>query len=104
MSKYEGWGIRYKQLAEQLAKLPKVTRHDEGERKEAWVLSHSFLDLEESFKKFIDEQLPRLSNENLSNEEIDDVLQDIGDNFMHILYHIHDPKIYSYLLENPNQK
>ena len=32
-----------------------------------------------------------------SPEELFDVLIDIGEEFRHILYHIHDPKFYKYL-------
>ncbi len=100
----QDYGKKYVQLGERLSKLSQVTRYDEGEDKEAWTLAHAFLDLEESFNRFINEQLAKLKNENLTNEQVYDILLDIGNNFMHILYHIHDPKFYDHLKVNPTQK
>lgn len=104
MAKDKGYGKKYVQVAERLAKLPQVTRYDEGDFKEAWTLSHAFLDLEESFKKFSDVYMPKLTQDDLSDEELLDLLHDIGMEFGHILYHIHDPKYYSHLAVNPTQK
>lgn len=98
------YGKKYVQIAERLAKLPQVTRYDNGEHKEAWSLSHAFLDLGDSFKKFNSEYLPQLLRDDLSDEELIDILHDIGMEFQHILYHIHDPKYFSHLAVNPTQK
>jgi len=84
-------------LADRLSKCPQVTRHDKGDEKEAGTLAHAFGDLEESFRTFLDGQLPRLMNDQASPEELYDALLDIGEEFRHILYHIYDPKFYSYL-------
>jgi hypothetical protein len=86
-----------KALAERLSKCPEVTKYDRSDEKEAGVLAHAFGDLEESFRAFLDEQLPRLMNDQASPAELFDALLDIGEEFRHILYHIHDPKFYSYL-------
>lgn len=86
-----------KRLAERLSQCPEVTKYDQGEQKEAGVLAHSFGDLEESFRTFLNEQLPRLLNEHATAEELGDVLLEIGEEFRHILYHIQDPKFYQYL-------
>lgn len=88
---------KYKQIAERLSKLPEVTRYDKGEHKEAWDLAHSFLDLEESFTKYKEDHLPKLTKQNLSDKELNDALLDIGEEFRHILYHIANPKFYEYL-------
>ena len=87
----------YKRLANILSKYEKITRYDQGDEKEAWTLSHAFLDLNESFKKFSCELLPKLFNENLSEEEIVDILHTIGEEFRHILYHIKENKYYDHL-------
>ena len=86
-----------KALAERLSKCPEVTRYDKGDEKEAGVLAHAFGDLEESFRAFLDEQLPRLMNDQAPPAELVDALLEIGEEFRHILYHIHDPKFYRYL-------
>ena len=86
-----------KALAERLSKCPEVTKYDQGDEKEAGVLAHSFADLEESFKTFLNEQLPRLMDKRTTPAELCDTLLEIGEEFRHILYHIHDPKFYRYL-------
>lgn len=87
----------FKMLGERLSTCPEVTRYDEGEHKEAWALAHSFLDLQESFRAFLEKQLDKLVQEQLEPSEIYDLLLDIGEEFRHILYHIKAPKFYSHL-------
>ncbi len=92
----------WERLAERLSKCAEVTRFD-GQEKEAWTLAHAFADLEESFRVFLDDQLPKLAQENLEPEEMHDLLLDIGEEFRHILYHIQDPKFYRYLTPEPSE-
>jgi hypothetical protein len=66
---------------------------------EAATLAHAFSDLEVSFRKFLDEQLPRLVTAKVSPGEVKDLLLDIGEELRHILYHIRDPKFYKYIAE-----
>ena len=88
-----------KRMAERLSKCPEVTRFDEGQHKEAWGLAGSFADLEDSFRAFLDDQLPKLGEDNLKPEEICDLLLEIGEEFRHILYHIlEQQKFYRYLV------
>jgi hypothetical protein len=89
--------VTRKALADRLSKCPEVAKHDEGAEKEAGTLAHAFGDLEESFRAFLDEELPRLMNDQASPGELFDTLLDIGEEFRHILYHIYDPKFYGYL-------
>lgn len=86
-----------KALAERLSKCPEVAKLDKGEEREAWTLAHTFGDLEESFRKFLEDQLPRLIQDQLEVSEIHDLLLEIGEELRHILYHIKDPKFYRYL-------
>ncbi len=88
-----------KALAEQLAKCHKGTKFNQGKHQEAGTLVHSFGDLETSFRRFLEEQLPRLVQRSLTESEIHDLLLEIGEEFRHILYHIKDPKFYRYLRE-----
>ncbi len=67
---------------------------------EASALAHSFLDIEESCNVFIKELLPKLRLPNISEEEVDQILFSIGEEFRHILYHINDPNFYEYLKES----
>ena len=93
----EQFAIELKALAERIDVCQQVTRYDVDGEKQAWTLAHSFLDLEESFRVFLEEQLPRLRDERLSCEEIEEVLLEIGEEFRHILYHVETPKFYAYL-------
>lgn len=80
-----------KRVAERLSQCPEVTKYDQGEEKEAGVLAHSFGDLEESCSVFLNEHLPKLLDEQATVAELCEVLFEIGEEFRHILYHIHDP-------------
>jgi hypothetical protein len=84
-------------LATQLALCEEVTRYDTQEENEAWTLALTFQDLEDSFRTFLDDQLPRLCNGQLSPEETYDLLLDIGEEFRHILYHLNDTRFYDHL-------
>ena len=92
-----GSATRIKALAERLSTCHDVTKFDHGDEKEAWTIAHAFADLEESCQKFTDIQLPRLANARLNGAELRDLLLEIGEEFRHVLYHIHDPQFYRYL-------
>lgn len=91
-----------KALAEHLATCPEVTRFDQGREREAWALAHSFADLESSFRRILEEQLPRLTGEELPPRQIYSLLLDNGEELRHILYHVKDPKFYGYLQDEPS--
>jgi hypothetical protein len=74
-----------------------ITRYDSGDDKEAWALADGFSDLEEAFRTFLDECLPKLADPQVRGEALVEVLQDIGEEFRTILWHIQEPKFYSYL-------
>src|SRR5437868_6931610 len=86
-------------LARRLADCPEITRYDSGDHNEAWSLADGFSDLEEAFRGFLDEHLPRLADPELKGQELIDCLQDIGEEFRTILWHIRDLKFYAYLNE-----
>ena len=87
------------ELAKRLAECPEIKRYDSGEDKEAWALADGFSDLEEAFRAFLDEHLPKLADPQVRGEALLDVLQDIGEEFRTILWHIQEPKFYGYLHE-----
>jgi hypothetical protein len=84
-------------LAERLSKVPQVTRFSEDANEEAWGLADAFADIEGSMRIFLEVQLPKLTQNELSPAEAFDVLLDIAEEFRHILYHIHDQKFFDYL-------
>ena len=78
-------------LRERLARCPMVARYGE---EESATLVHAFWDLEESFRRFLAEQLPKLADPSVQGEQLEDLLMDIQQEFRHILYHIHDPMFF----------
>jgi len=94
------YGIELKALAERLNRCEQVTRYDTAAEKQASKLAYDFLDLAESFRTFLNEQLPKLRDESLSCAELDGVLTDIGEEFRHILWHIHNAEFYAYLRDD----
>lgn len=87
-------------LVQNLRKSQKVKSYDSPQEREADTLGHSLLDMEESFKVIMNDHIPRLMQNNITEKEIDDVLFEIGDELRHILYHIKDPKFYEYLKDD----
>lgn len=73
-------------LSARLAKLPEITRFDAGDHKEAQALADSLSDLENSFREFLDEILPRLVAS--EGEDLYDQVLEAAESFRHILYHI----------------
>jgi hypothetical protein len=88
-----------KALAEHLSQCEEVVKFNQGEDSEAWTLAHSFQDIEESCRALLDDLLPRLTEGQSSESEIQELLHGIGEEFRHILYHIKDTKFYQYLYE-----
>jgi hypothetical protein len=89
-------------LAHRLMHCPEVTRYNEGEHNEAGAIANNFRDLEGSFRKFLEDQLPKLTKGQLDPSETYDLLFDIGEEFRHILYHIITSKYYQYLPHDPD--
>lgn len=88
-----------KRLAEKLQKYECVSKLDSDDEPEACRLAQSLSDLEQSFQEIINNCLPALLKAD-NEEAIHDALLDIGEELRHILYHIKDPKFFTYLLED----
>ena len=88
------------ELQKKLEKYEFLGKYDKDDKVEADTLAHAFSDLEESFRVFLDELLPRLKEQDLDEEGLNDLLLDIGEEFRHILYHIQDPSFYQYLYDS----
>jgi SUMO ligase MMS21 Smc5/6 complex component len=86
-------------LTERLARVKSVSQFDQPGEPQASTLAHSLTDLEKSFREILETQLPRLTDESLSPDQLNDVLLDIGEELRHVLYHIKDPKFFDYLIE-----
>jgi len=95
---------KIKGLAEKLSRCEQVARLDSDEEPQGWTLAHSFADLEESFRKFLDEQLPKLMDGQFKGSTINELLLEIGEEFRHILYHMKDPEFFRYLHDESKEK
>ena|SRR5256885_1059976 len=87
-------------LSKNLKRSAIVTSYDSSNENESDTLTHAFIDMEESFKKIENNLLPKLFENDLKGDDIDNLLLDIGEELRHILYHIKDPKYFKYLIEN----
>jgi hypothetical protein len=96
----ERFATALKGIAEKLEACEEIRKYDTADEKQAWTLAHAFLDLAESFRKFLDQQLPKLERSSMDCEQMNELLLDIGEEFRHILYHIQDPAFYAYLRES----
>ncbi len=85
-------------IAENLNRIPRISKSDDPQEREADRLTHGLLDIQETPEE-IRKINSRLADTHISEEDIEDILTDIGMKFRHILYHIHDNKSYSYLWE-----
>ncbi len=83
-----------------LNKSRKVNSYNREHENESETLAHCFLDIQESCKVMINELFPKLLSDNMNEEDVDEILYDIGEEFRHVLYHIKDPKFYDYLKED----
>lgn len=91
----------WKRLAENLEKSQSVVKFNYGQDREAWILAHAFADLEQSFRKVLDEYFPKLMAPEIKSENVHDLLLDIGEELRHIMYHIKDSRFFDYLNEAP---
>lgn len=86
-------------IAAKLDKLKIIKSFDSIDEPESHVLAYSFLEIEESCKRLCRDFFPKLCSDTLSEEDINNLLFDIGEEFRHIMYHIGDTKFYKYLNE-----
>jgi hypothetical protein len=92
--KAQTYGQRYVDLMKVLSRCSTLERYDQPGEPQAATVAHAFLDLEESFRRFVEMHLVALTQNDLSEEEVCEKLQDIGEEFRHILYHIRDMQFY----------
>lgn len=67
--------------------LSKIDNIDTG------AILHALVDIKESMDAIYSNILPKLSVEGISQDEVQDLLWDIREEFRHVEYHIHDSKI-----------
>jgi hypothetical protein len=87
-------------LTDRLSCISSVSQLDQPGEPQAATISNSLADLEDSFRTMLDTLLPRLLNESLTPEKLNDALLDVGEELRHVLYHIRDPKYFNYLFDD----
>jgi hypothetical protein len=87
---------KLKIVTRNLEKCERVTKHSTKEENQADTLANSFIDIEEALK-IINEQIPQLYQKDLTSDEVDELILEIGEELRHILYHIEDTRVFDYL-------
>jgi glucose-6-phosphate-specific signal transduction histidine kinase len=87
-------------IAKRLSALPSVSRYDLSEERQAETIAHAAADIERSCRELTDKILPRLLDQSLDQQALEDVLFDLGDELRHIIYHVQDTKYFAYLSED----
>lgn len=93
-------------LAEHLKRVTRVVqagklRPDGSVDAEAWQIATALSDVEESANKIFSELLPNLLSLAPESDAANDLLHEVGEEYRHILYHILDTKIFSYIVPEP---
>ena len=81
-------------LSKNLARLSSVNKYGD---EEVWGLANGFIDLQKSFTLILEDLFPKLLDSELSPEDLENVLFDIGEEFRHVAYHLGRSDFYSYL-------
>jgi hypothetical protein len=93
---------KLKTITHNLEKCERVNRYSTKEENQADTLANVFIDIESGLKKIIQEQIPKLYLNELTEEEVDDLILDIGEDLRHLIYHVNDTKVYNYLKSDGN--
>lgn len=92
----EKYSAQWASLAKALEVCGRVRRVDSPDEPGSWATAHGLLDIEEALAAFA-EKLKRLKSEVLDDQQVADVLLDIGEDLRHVMYHVDDMKFYQYL-------
>lgn len=90
---------KLKAITRNLEKCERITKYSTKDENQADTLANAFIDIEESIKKIANIDIPQLYLKDLKEEDIDNLILDIGDELRHLLYHIKDTKVYNYLFD-----
>lgn len=87
---------KLKIITQNLEKCERVTKHSTKKENQADTLANALIDIEDALNR-INERIPKLYLEDLTNDEVDDLILELGEELRHILYHINDTPVYDYL-------
>lgn len=90
-------------LADHLERLPKIAaeaKHNgRSPEQEAMEIATGLVDIRESADRLFRDLVPRFLKAPSKSDAASDLLNEIGEEYRHILYHIRDTKLFSYILE-----
>lgn len=93
---------RVKALADHLQRVPKVVedakRRGANADEEAMQIATGLADIQESSRELFEKLVPRLLKLPPGSSEAEELLHAIGEEYRHILYHIMDTKLFSYVV------
>jgi|GEM_PF-2441971 len=92
----KNYAITLNELANTLSHSKRVSKFDSLSTKESEELAYTLLDIYESSKELV-KLIKRLKNTDIQEDLINDILNDVGDELRHLIYHINDSKFYSYI-------
>ena len=104
MTGYSGENLKLLQaLADHLERVPRIMtaakRDGRTAEQEAMEIATGLVDIKESADRLFRDLVPRLLKVPSKSDAADDFLNEIGEEYRHILYHIRDTKLFSYILE-----
>jgi K+/H+ antiporter YhaU regulatory subunit KhtT len=79
-----------------LEKCERVTMHTTKEENQADTLANALIDIEVAMEN-ISREIPKFYLEDLTSDEVDDLILELGEELRQILYHIEDSRVYDYL-------
>lgn len=96
-------GKLMRDLAEHLEKMPAILRFVErregrSAKEVAWEIAHGLVDIQESAETLFKRLVPRLLQSSPPEEDADNILHDIGEEYRHILYHLTNNAFFSYVV------
>lgn len=69
----------------------------QSQESEAETLAHAVVDIDEVCKVVTNQLVPRLFDSAATDEQIQEALADLGEQFRHFLYHVRDPQYFRFL-------
>ena len=101
-STFRGSTEETERLAQALRRIPRVIAAAERRGKsadaEAWQIATALSDIRESTHRLFSDLVPRLLEASPTDDAADDLLNEIGEEYRHILYHILDTKLFDYIV------
>jgi ABC-type uncharacterized transport system substrate-binding protein len=92
---------RTQALAEHLKRIPRVVesarRNGATADSEAWQIATGLSDIQESTDRLFKKLIPALLSVGPASEEADELMNEVGEEYRHILYHIRDTKLFAYV-------